>query len=553
MPMSNSDDRAEAIIKRFDYAVGLRGNWETQWEAIAKRILPNYSGSFNSGGLTRSQGEDRTTEMIDATGAIALPKFAAVAEYLLTPRTSIWQKVVPTDRKLLKNRMTKLWFEEVTDILFKYRYAAKANYASQKFETYLGLGAFGTGCLFTDALKGGGLRFRAIHLGEVYFLENHQGIIDTAFRKFPLTARQACQWFGMEKVPAKIRECMKDTSQPANMDKTFYFIHCVGPREDYDSARMDMKGMAFSYEYVNVEEKAVVKEEGYNSFPYSISRYVQAPGELYGRSPAMIALPSLKTLNEQKKTVLKQGHRAIDPVLLAHDDGIIDTFSLKPGVINAGGVSAEGRPLVHALPVGNLALAKEMMEAETVIIKDVFLISLFQILIETPQMTATEVIERTREKGVFLSPLMGRQTSEALGPEGERAIDLLAQQGLLPPMPPMLREAKGEYNFEYDSPMSRAQKAENAAGLFRTVDWLTATINITQDASLLDHINWDEAVPEILDIQAVPARWQRSIESVQEIRAGRKQAMNDQKMVDAAPAMASVMKNVMPAGAGAAR
>lgn len=539
------DTAAENVIRRFDSAVALRGNWESHWEEIARRVLPNYAGSFTSHGMTRSQGEKRTEEMVDATAALALPKFASVMESMLTPRTSRWHRLMPTDRALLKNRNVKLWFEDVTDILFDYRYAPKANYAGQGFETYQSLGAFGTGTLFIDSLSDGGLRYKSIHLGEIHFLENHQGIIDTAFRKFPLTARQAMQKFGKanDKVPDRIKDAVK-SSNPGDSEKQFWFIHCVRPREDYSPGRKDFKGMAFTSEYVNVEEKIVVREEGYGSFPYAIGRYVQAPGELYGRSPAMMALPAIKVLNEEKKTVLKQGHRVVDPVLLAHDDGVLDTFSLKPGAVNAGGVNADGRPLVHALQTGNLSLAKEMMQDEQATIKDAFLLSLFQILLETPQMTATEVLERTREKGILLSPTMGRQQSEFLGPQIERELDVLAQQGLLPPMPQFLRDAGGQYKVEYDSPLSRAQKAENAAGLFRTVDWAAGVINITQDPSPLDWVNWDEAIPDVMDINAVPERWRNSMDKVKAIRDGRAQQQQAQQAIDALPGAASMAKTM---------
>jgi hypothetical protein len=115
--------------------------------------------------------------------------------------------------------------------------------------------------------------------------------------------------------------------------------------------------------------------------PYSIARYLTAPGELFGRSPAMNVLPSINVLNEEKKTMLKQGHRAVDPVLLAHDDGILDGFSMKPGAMNYGGVNSDGRALVHALPVGNLAIGKDMMDDERQVINDAFLVTLFQILV----------------------------------------------------------------------------------------------------------------------------------------------------------------------------
>lgn len=266
--MVGSDSSAERIIRRFEDAVSQRGNWESHWEEIAKRVLPNYAGSFTSRGESRTQGEKRTEDMVDATAALALPKFASVMESMLTPRTSRWHRLKPTDRTLLKNRNVKLWFEEVTDILFDYRYAPKANYAAQAFECYQSLGAFGTAPMFIDRLDGGGIRYKAIHLGESYFLENHQGIIDTAFRKFSLTARQARQKFNKpgDKLPEKIIKALEDTRHPEGADKVFWFIHCVKPREDYDPKRLDMKGMAFASEYVNVEDKMTVREEGYGTF-----------------------------------------------------------------------------------------------------------------------------------------------------------------------------------------------------------------------------------------------------------------------------------------------
>jgi hypothetical protein len=198
--------------------------------------------------------------------------------------------------------------------------------------------------------------------------------------------------------------------------------------------------------------------------------------------------------------------------------------------------------LVIPLPVGRIDIAKEMMDDERVVINDAFLVTLFQILVETPTMTATEVLERTREKGILLAPTIGRQQSEYLGPLIEREIDLLSRQRLLPPMPPLLREAQGEYKVEYDSPLSRAQRAEEAAGLMRTLETALNAVNITQDPAPLDLINWDIALREIADIQAVPERWLNSMEQVEAIRAGRAQQQQMQTMIQAAPGAAAIVK-----------
>jgi hypothetical protein len=48
---------------------------------------------------------------------------------------------------------------------------------------------------------------------------------------------------------------------------------------------------------------------------------------------------------------IKQARRSADPVPLLNDDGVIG-MDMHPGAINKGGVSPDGRPLVHTLPTG---------------------------------------------------------------------------------------------------------------------------------------------------------------------------------------------------------
>jgi hypothetical protein len=531
---------AESLIQRNDKLRGERGTWESHWQEIAERVLPRQARQFQTFKTQITPGEKRTEKMFDSTAAIALERFAAVTESMLTPRNSKWHRVKASLPELNKIHRVATWFDELTDVLFRYRYSPRANFASQNHENYIGLGAFGTAVMFTDPLDpvsgAGGLRYKSVSLDEVVFLENHQGLIDTVFRQFPLKARQAIQRWG-ESAGEKVVQAMEK-----NPEEEFEFLHVVQPNDDMDPSRADYRGMAYRSYYISVKDKMVISEGGYRSFPYAVSRYVTAPGECYGRSPAMLALPSIKTLNEQKKTILKQGHRAVDPVLLLHDDGILDTFSMKPGAANAGGMTADGRPLVGTLPVGNVAIGADLMEMERAVINDVFLVSLFQILVDSPQMTATEVLERTREKGALLSPTMGRQQSEYLGPLVEREIDVLAHQGRIPEMPPELIEAQGEYVIEYDSPLSRAQKAEEATGLFRYMEWAAGYTNSTGNPAPWDHINVDVAGPEIMDVNAVPARWRNTAEAVKQIRQGRAQAAQQQQAIEAAPALAGLAK-----------
>ncbi len=534
---SEGDEKCAQLLRDFNYLFGLRGNWNTHWTEIAQRIYPMHSYLFQNFSQLTQQGDKRNFQVYDSTGIIALQRFGAIMDSLLTPRNQFWHQLRADDDLLMRDQSVRIWFEQVNQIMFKERYTANANFASQNQLQYKSLGAYGTGNMLIDDLAGEkGLRYRNIHLGEVYLQENHQGLVDRVCRHFVMTARQAMQKFG--------DRCPEVISQIADKmpERQFFFLHWVVPNESREPDRKDYKGMEFSSYYVSVEGNAIVAEGGYRTFPYAISRYEQAPNEAYGRSPAMDVLPAIKTLNEQKRAMLKQGHRTVDPVLLAHDDGVLDAFTMEAGAVNYGGVSKDGRLLVQPLPVGNVQAGKEVMDDERSLINDTFLVNLFQILTENPEMTATEVMERTREKGILLAPTIGRQQSEYLGPMIDRELDILSRQQRLPPMPRLLKSAKGKYKVVYDSPISRSQKAEQVAGAMRTLEAFSNYAQMTQDPSILHLINIDVAGPQIADANGMPPSWLNSIDKVNQLRQQQQQQQQQQTAIQAAPAAAGIMK-----------
>lgn len=531
------DNLSQELCAQFELLRGNRGTWEYHWDEIAKRVWPMHAKLFQGDGTLQTQGEKRNQEILDSTPVLALGRFGAILDSLLTPRNQFWHQLKPTDRALLRDKNTMDWFSKVNTILFEQRYAPTANFAAQNQLQYKSLGAYGTGALFIDALAGKtGFRYKNVHLSECFLQENHQGIVDRVCRRFSLTARQAMQQFG-EKCPDQIR-----TRYEKNPEDIFYFLHWVLPRSDRDPERKDFKGMEYASYYIAMCEKKIVAEGGYRVFPYAISRYEQAPQEAYGRSPAMDCLPAIKTLNKQKELVLKQGQLTVDPVVLVHDDGILDGASLESGTFISGGVSANGQPLAQAMPTGRIDIGKELMDDERQLINDTFLVTLFQILIDTPTKTATEVMELAKEKGILLAPTIGRQQSEYLGPMVERELDLAVAQGLLPPMPRMLQQAQGDYAIIYDSPITRTQKSEWASGAMRSVEMALNVAAQTQDMSYLDYFDFNKIIPEVSEINGTPSTWLNTPEMVAKLKAQRSQQMQQQQMIEAAPAAAGIMK-----------
>lgn len=539
--MSDSQKKlALSLLGQAENEKQKRSNYDQHCRDVAEIILPNHKEEFLSTLKDQTQGEERHQEVYDATGTVALGRFASVLDSMITPRNSTWHKLVPTNPALQKERSVRLWFDELNRVFFKYRYAPKANFVSQNYQVFETMGAFGNGPLYIDSLEDEpGLRYKACSMGRFFFSTNHQGIIDTAFRYFKLTARQAAQKWP-DNLPEKIRKYADKGGKDAEME--FEFLHAIKPREDVNPNRKDYRGMKYASYYVALEGETLLSENGYRSFPYAVSRYKVAPQEHYARSPAMEVLPSLRTLNEQKKTVLKQGHRAVDPVLFAYDDGVISEFSLRPGAVNMGGVDRNGRPLIHSLPVGNLAVGKDLMDDERQVINDVFLVTLFQILVETPVKTATEVLELVKEKGILIGPTFIQQETNYLGPMIEREAEVLTLNRLIPPIPPALLEADGEYTIMYDSPFSRSQRAEEAQGLLQVYDWAINVASQTGQVEVMDHFNTDEILPDIAHIFGLPEKWLNSMDDIQVIRGQRQQAQMQEEANRAAPGAAAMVK-----------
>ncbi len=529
------------ILQMFAELQNYRATHAQQWEEAAMLIAPNSKNTFYANSYNYP-GQKKTQQQVDASGMLALHRFGAILDSLLTPRNMIWHNLAADDEYVMKDRTTRLWFEKLTNVLFRERYKPHANFSSQNQQNYQSLGAFGTGNVLTDAYWGidgsKGLRYKALPLGEMFLRENHQGQIDSFVRFFRLTARQAMQKFEKSgRVPEKIAEAASK-----NREAPFDFLHAVYPNNEYDNKALDYKGKLWKSCYISMEGRVLISEAGYHSFPVASSRYDQAPGEVYGRGPAQMVLPALKTLNAEKVTFLTQGHRAGNPVLLTTDDGLIDP-NFRPGALVKGGMSADGKRLVDILPTGKIETTKEMMDEERGLIDSAFLVDLFKILLGDPKIfTATQIVEMASQRGILIAPTVGRQQSEYLGPHIEREIDVLSQLHMIDPMPPALREAKGSYKVVYTSPLSREMRAQEVAGLSKTLEILMPVVNITQDPSMLDRYNWDKITPAISVINAVPESWMASDEEVAKKQKARAQAQQRQEQIQAAPAAASLLK-----------
>ncbi len=512
---------ADRIIKRFQALEGQRGTWESVWRKCSDYVMP------------RLGRETRSNQYIfDSTAPLALGRFAAAMESFLTPRTQRWHRLVTGSTDLDKLPPVANYLETVEAIMFAARYAPEANFANQMMEAYFSLGVHGTAVIFIDDTPGGGLRYQCMPIHEVYLAEDAAGRVDTVYRWYKLTARQAAQEFGDE-LPDKIKE---DAADERRMDTQYDFLHGVFPRKDFDRSRADSQNMPVASVHIAKDARKIVRESGFRTMPYAVSRFQVAAGEVYGRSPAMEVMPDIIQVNAMKKTLLRAAEKMVNPPLLIPEDDILTAFSLKAGALNLGGLDDQGRPRVQPLQLGgNLPIGLEMIEQSRKVINEAFYINLFQILVEAPQKTATEVVERAQEKAQLLAPVMGRQQSELLRVIIAREVDILAASGALPPAPEeMAAGGRAEVFPKYETAMAQALDSRDGTAILQAVQALGLLAQF--DPGVADIVNMPSAGREVWRGFGAPSKVTRSEEEAAELQQRKQQAQQQAMMMQEAQA-----------------
>jgi hypothetical protein len=528
---------AEEIVKRVGLMSSVRSNWERLWQDCSHYCLPRQNTFIRSNWMG---GENRDKLIYDSTAPQALEKFAAAMESMLTPRTQRWHGLTLGKTPQARSVAVKKWLDSVVDILFEVRYSSRANFASQSSEVYMSLGSVGTGPFLVEDGLSKGIQYRAIHLSEIYISEDAWGRVDCIARKYKLTARQAVKRFG-DRSPDRVKEVEQN-----NPEREFEFIHYVCENDKRLYGSNSVSGMKWSSYDVCVDTKDTVEMGGYRTQPYAVSRYVTGPRETYGRSPAMTVLADIKTLNEMSKTMLRYGQLTTDPPWLLPDSDALQAFAARSGALNFGGVDDQGNELVKALRLtGDPKLSLELMNQRRESINRAFLVTLFQVLVDAPQMTATEVMQRIQEKGALLAPAMGRQQSEFLGTVIDRELDILWAHGELPDPPEEVLAMGGAISANYDSPLTRLQKADEGVGILKTLENVMAFREIDPHVGL--RIRADDAIQTLAEINGMPARLLASDEEYQQALEQARQQDQVAQMAQMAQPAAGAVKDLSAA------
>ncbi len=393
------------------------------------------------------------------------------------------------DPDIGRNDDVQRWLEDSSKRMI--RAFNQSNFETEVHELYVDLVVFGTGCMFVE-MDGSELRFSTRHISEFYIAENQFGLVDTVFRKYKIPARQAVQRFGLENVGEFIAKKFQK-----NPDEDVTMLHAVLPRTDRDPQKVDNLNMPFASVYICMQTKMPVSISGFEEFPYIVPRFLKATGEVMGRSPAMIALPDVKMLNLMSKTIIQAAQKMIDPPLLVPDDGFMLPVRTQPGGLNF--FRSGTRDTITPLNTGaNIPIGLSMEEQRRAAVRSAFYVD--QILsAATPNMTATEVVQRQEERMRVIGPVLGRLMNEMLRPLIDRTFALMLREEMLA-IPPESLQGR-DIDIEYVSPLARAQKSSS---LNSTMKALEILLPLSQSLPVGDHLNPDGLVNHVVDTLGVP-------------------------------------------------
>ncbi len=520
---------AKEHIERMKRLETDRANFDAQFQDCADYVMPQNSQIISE----RSSGEVRM-DLFDTTGEESNIQLAAGLYSFMFPTETRAFALEVDDEELQKNDDVKQWLDSTTKTIHKR--LISSTFREAFFEYLKSLGCFGTACLYEEKGKKTPIVFINYFIRDIYIIRNSDGDVDTVYRRFKFSARQAHQEFGIENLGTKVQTAYKDLS---NRDKKFEFLHIVQPREDRDDNADDSKNMPWSSEYISRDESEFVtnSEGGYEEFPYQVSVFDKDSLEDYGRSPTMKKLPDIRMANSLKKIRIKGWDKMVDPTMLVKDDGSVWPLTTKPG----GVVFYRDEKPEWWKFEGNLSeINSAITETEQTIQRGYF-VDMFDPLIDRQNMTATEIMARVEQKLRFLTPIIGRLQSGLFNPMINRIIGILGRQEKLPDMPPELSEK--EFSIMYLGRLALALRTIETEGLTKTLqEW--APLNDMGIVEWLDHIDIAVAFRDSARNNGVPATWLRSDEEVQQIQADRAAQQAQQQMLEAAPDLAKAYKSV---------
>jgi hypothetical protein len=450
-----------ALMRRFAQAQSQRSNWISLWREAYEFALPQ-----NNGFTLQTPGTRRMDRLYDGTALDAAEQLAASLLGNLTPPWSQWFGLRPGPD------LSPAQAEALAPVLEKagqtiQAHIDRSNFVVEIHQCYLDLIVGGTAALYLEEAEPGGftaLRFSAVPLSDVVLEEGAEGYLDTAYRSLSLTLGQLRARYPLAELPVSVtREGGRDA------EARFEVLEALLPNAQ---GNVDFAAI------LNDRTAPVLLQTGtFTESPLIAFRWLKSPGEIYGRSPVMKALPDIKTANKVVELILKNASIAVTGIWQADDDGVLNpaNIELKPGAIIPKAMGSAG--LTPLEMPGRFDISQLVLQDLRARIRSAMLADKLA-PIATPRMTATEVLERSADMALLIGATYGRLQTELMAPLIKRAFAILRRRGEVPDV-----NLDGRFvQIDYRAPLALAQGQRNIQNVLSWIESVSAMGPVAAEA-----------------------------------------------------------------------
>jgi len=524
------------LIDRFGQMKSARAIWNSLFDDVIKYVTPSQTLSTG----IAEPGSTKTAAIFDSTAIYGNLTLAAGLYGALY--TGKWFKFKTSDNDVNEDKGVQAHLGFLTERM--QAELLESNFGTQMLQLIMSLTSIGTSCMYEEEGQDTTINFDTKHISSFYFAENKDHIVDTLFREFPLKVRQAVQEFGLSNVGGGIRKLY----EKQKFEQEFKFLHAVYPREDYDTSKRDSANMPYASVYVDVKEGKIVRESGYQRFPYMVPRWGKNAGEICGRSPSIHALSEIKMLNQMAYTIIRAGQKAVDPPINA-PTSMEGQIQMNPRGINFYEKGSKDR-VEEVVSRSNFVIGQELKNDSKELINNFYFVDLFLSLSRiTKQMTIPEVMERKREGLRILSSMLEPLQKELSDPLIKRSFDICKRKGIFGPIdenenlidaPEALQGQPIE--IEYTSSLAMALRMEEVQAFTQSMELIAPLLQAHPDA--LDNIDIDDAIRGTLERSGAPQSFIMDWDVVVEKRRARQEVMQAQAQAEKMAQVADITQKL---------
>lgn len=529
---------AEAICAREGGARAARSNWENLWQQISRYVLP-MEATFTE---KVTAGHERHRGILDSTGPRSLELFASFLHTLMNNPAQQWFNLEPEQPTggILPVSSAKFLESAAESTL---THLVRARIYDTLHQVFLAAGAFGTAVLFVEWM--GGLRLRQFHLGDCVLEEGDAGGIDMIHRQFMRTPRQIVQRWGEQALTERVRA---QAHSVRGAEIKIRFIHSVFPTDEpflgtLLPPQIQARGHAFASVWVDAESKTLVDVGTFLDNPYIVYRWYKTRDEVYGRSPAMTALPAIRMANRMMDTIIRGAEKLVDPPLLLREGSMLSPVRMFPGGISFSDGDVTPQPLI---PPGasRIEMGNELLQQVQRDIEKAFFVPFFVDPTDTVK-TATQVLQESGERNRAVSPMLMRAVSELYDPALRRVVGLLDRKGQLPEPPEDLRGTP--LAIRYSSPLIASQREAEGLSMMRWFEMLAPMHGV--DPGIFDGVDPAEWARLSHRASGAPAKLLRSTTAMKRVQAARAEQAQQAEQMTQLQAGAGAAADLMTAAA----